>query len=86
MMLDNTPSPKAPPRNPTAEGARARAEGRNREPCPYPLDSEERHEWVEGYDGVESEGAPLVTEPGPMPRGPKGERRANIDYSARIGS
>jgi ribosome modulation factor len=62
MLLDNNPTPKPLPENPTAEGMRARALGRGRELCPYPLHSEERHEWLEGFDGVGAEGAPLVPE------------------------
>jgi len=56
------PPPIRPVVDATSEGARARAEGRSRQDCPYPPDSEERHEWFEGYDGTQTEGAPLVAE------------------------
>jgi hypothetical protein len=64
-MSDDLPSRDDPTPNnsaidPTAEGARARAQGAPREACPYPLDSEQRHEWLEGYDGVSVSGSPLV--------------------------
>lgn len=39
--------------DPTDEGVRARARGRGRDACPYALGSEEREEWLEGYDGRE---------------------------------
>ena len=48
--------------DPTAEGARARAQGTPREACPYAQDSEEFHDWVEGYDGMSVEGSPLARE------------------------
>ncbi|MBY0295636.1 MAG: hypothetical protein K2X71_06300 [Methylobacterium sp.] len=50
-MSTTDPDPTNPAIDPTAEGARARQQGRPREACPYPLDSEEREEWMEGYDG-----------------------------------
>ena len=46
----------------TAEGARARAQGKPREACPYALDSEERHEWFDGYDGRSVQGSALMPE------------------------
>ena len=62
MILGTDPTPKPLPQNPTAEGMRARALGRGRDACPYQLDSEKRHEWLEGFDGASAEGAPLVAE------------------------
>ncbi|MEL6059832.1 MULTISPECIES: ribosome modulation factor [unclassified Methylobacterium] len=42
----------AVPSDPIAEGARARAQGRPKDACPYPADSADRIAWLEGYDGV----------------------------------
>ena len=56
------PNPSQPTIDPTAEGARARAENKPREACPYAPDTEERHEWLEGYDGMSTEGSALVPE------------------------
>lgn len=41
-----------------AEGAHARAIGRPKDSCPYPVDSPERTAWLEGYDGTPSEDGP----------------------------
>jgi hypothetical protein len=51
-----------PVADPTAEGMKARARHQRRDACPYALGSEERHEWLEGYDGMISEGARLEPE------------------------
>ena len=59
------PTPNKSAMDPTAEGARARAQGTPREACPYAQDSEEFHEWVEGYDGMSVEG---------FASGPRGEK------------
>src|SRR3954447_21942358 len=56
------PNPSQPTIDPTAEGARARAENKPREACPYAPDTEERHEWLEGYDAISTEGAAHVPE------------------------
>ncbi|WP_348532339.1 ribosome modulation factor [Methylorubrum aminovorans] len=48
-----------------AEGARARNQGRPRDACPYPLNSPERTEWFEGYDGAPADRAP----DGPLDKG-----------------
>jgi hypothetical protein len=56
------PTPNTSAMDPTAEGARARAQGIPREACPYPQGSEEFHEWVEGYNGISVEGSPLARE------------------------
>ncbi len=61
-MSTDDPNPKQPALDATAEGARARAKGNPRDACPYPPDSEERHEWFEGYDGTSVEGSPLAPE------------------------
>lgn len=50
--------PHKPADDPIAEGARARAQGRPRDACPYPGDSSERREWLEGYDGAPMDRAP----------------------------
>jgi ribosome modulation factor len=55
-------NPNQPAVDATAEGARAKAQGLPRNACPYALDSEQHHEWLEGYDGVTVEGSPLVPE------------------------
>lgn len=44
--------------DPTAEGALARRQGRPKDACPYPLDSDERARWLEGFDGLPSDRAP----------------------------
>lgn len=60
-MLENHSTQKSVThKDPTDDGMRARAHGKRRDLCPYPLGSEERHEWLEGYDGVNAENAPLV--------------------------
>lgn len=41
----------------SAEGARARAQGRPKDSCPYPADSPERRSWLEGYDGLPADRA-----------------------------
>lgn len=46
------------PSDPIAEGARARAQGRPKDACPYPANSETRTAWFEGYDGVPAEPTP----------------------------
>ena len=56
------PTPNKLAMDPTAEGARARAQGTPREACPYTQDSEEFHEWIEGYDGMSVDGSPLARE------------------------
>jgi ribosome modulation factor len=56
------PCPDRPTVDATAEGARARAQGAPREACPYALDSEKRHEWLEGYDGRSNQGSALMPE------------------------
>lgn len=69
MMPDNAVAQKRPAhKGPIDDGLRARGQGKRRDVCPYPLGSEERHEWgseerhewLEGYDGVDAEGASLV--------------------------
>ncbi|GJE28034.1 ribosome modulation factor [Methylobacterium organophilum] len=55
-MSDSTPRP--PPRDAIAEGARARAQGRRKDACPYPADSPERRAWMEGFDGKPADQAP----------------------------
>ncbi|ACB79001.1 hypothetical protein PUR23_09900 [Methylorubrum populi] len=57
--------PHRPPADPIAEGARARNQGRPRDACPYPLNSPERTEWLEGYDGIPADRAP----DGPLDKG-----------------
>ncbi|MFC6792012.1 Rmf/CrpP family protein [Methylobacterium komagatae] len=47
-----TDSPAAETPDPIAEGARARTHGRPKDACPYPAESRERVEWLEGYDGI----------------------------------
>lgn len=47
-----------PPTDPIAEGARARAHGRPKDACPYPLDTPERTAWIEGYDGAPADRGP----------------------------
>ncbi|WCS27620.1 hypothetical protein LOK46_12570 [Methylobacterium sp. NMS14P] len=47
-----------PPADPIAEGARARAQGRPKDACPYPVDSPARRAWIEGYDGAPADRAP----------------------------
>ncbi|MDP4024245.1 Rmf/CrpP family protein [Methylobacterium sp. NEAU 140] len=44
--------------DPIAEGARARAQGRPKDACPYPADSPERAAWLEAYDGTPAGRAP----------------------------
>lgn len=48
--MTDSPTSEAP--DPIAEGARARAHGRPKDACPYPAESPERVEWLEGYDGM----------------------------------
>jgi ribosome modulation factor len=63
-MSTSDPDPTKPTRDPTAEGARARHQGRPRDACPYPLDSEKREEWMEGDDGrVQGAGPDLPMDP-----------------------
>jgi len=38
--------------DPLTEGARARARGRPKDACPYPVASPACIAWLEGYDGV----------------------------------
>lgn len=66
--MRETPAPEAEPATPNAiaEGARARAHGRPKDACPYPAESRERREWLEGYDGIPAD--PMPT--GPMPGEP----------------
>ncbi|SDO07514.1 hypothetical protein SAMN05216360_114127 [Methylobacterium phyllostachyos] len=45
------------PTDPIQEGARARAQGRPKDACPYPAKSGARTAWLEGYDGVPAEHA-----------------------------
>ena len=47
-----------PPADPIAEGARARAQGRPKDACPYPANSAARKAWLEGSEGAPSERAP----------------------------
>lgn len=47
-----------PPADPIAEGARARAQGRPKDACPYPADSPARRAWIEGYDGAPADRVP----------------------------
>ena len=81
-MSEGDPNPTKPAVDATAEGARARAQGVHRDACPYAPDSEKRHEWLEGYDGVGSEGSPLVSETLPAPASPlrrlEGGRRKKL--------
>ena len=51
------PDPRATT-DPIAEGARARAQGRPKDACPYPTESKERAAWLEGYDGVPASRGP----------------------------
>lgn len=50
--MAHDPDSDARANDPTAEGARARAQGRPKDACPYPAESRERTAWFEGYDGV----------------------------------
>jgi ribosome modulation factor len=59
-MSDDDPNPDIKAVDPTAEGSRARAKGRDRDACPYAADTEERHEWLEGYDGRDAQGSELT--------------------------
>ncbi|QGY03930.1 hypothetical protein MMSR116_20035 [Methylobacterium mesophilicum SR1.6/6] len=52
------PSLPDPPSDPIAEGARARAQGRPKDACPYPAHSAARAAWLEGYDGAPVDRAP----------------------------
>ncbi|MEG9528958.1 MAG: hypothetical protein MIL41_24845 [Hyphomicrobiales bacterium] len=47
-----------PPADPITEGARARAQGRPKDACPYPAHSAARTAWLEGYDGAPVDRAP----------------------------
>lgn len=49
---DEMTNPIKPPTDPISEGARARAQGRPKDACPYPANSSEREAWMEGYDGA----------------------------------
>jgi ribosome modulation factor len=51
-------NPHRPPTDPISEGARARAQGRPKDACPYPADSEARAAWLDAYDGMPAERAP----------------------------
>lgn len=63
-MSTTDPDPIKATRDPAAEGARARHQGKPRDACSYPLGSQEREEWMEGYDGrVEGAGPDLPMEP-----------------------
>ena len=62
MSLADDFTPERSGADPTAKGKNARLASQPRESCPYPLGSEERHEWLEGYDGVGSEGGALMPE------------------------
>ncbi|PXW65473.1 hypothetical protein BY998_103285 [Methylobacterium sp. B4] len=55
-MSENDPHRQ--PEDTIAEGARARAQGRPRDACPYPRDTPERTGWLEGYDGSPADRAP----------------------------
>ena len=55
--MSETTHPPMPP-DPIAEGARARAQGRPKDACPYPADSADRIAWLEGYDGIPSDHTP----------------------------
>ncbi len=61
-MSYDDPNPSQAAVDPTAEGSRARAEGKPRDACPYLAGSEERQEWLEGYDGPSTQGVPLMPE------------------------
>ncbi|MFE1603324.1 ribosome modulation factor [Methylobacterium sp. ID0610] len=50
--------PPQPADDPAAQGVRARQNGKPRDVCPYPLDTEEREQWLEGYDGRERTAPP----------------------------
>jgi len=55
-------SETAPPRRPSdpiAEGARARAQGRPKDACPYGANTPERIAWMEGYDGAPRDHHPI---------------------------
>jgi hypothetical protein len=54
------PNPGGLSVDPTAEGARARAQGEFRNLCPYASDTEECREWLEGYDGANAQGFPRL--------------------------
>ncbi|GJD67332.1 ribosome modulation factor [Methylobacterium gnaphalii] len=53
--MSDEPDPR---KDASAEGARARAQGRPKDSCPYPADSPERRAWLEGFDGVPDGRAP----------------------------
>lgn len=53
-MMDD----REPASDPIAEGARARAQGRPKDSCPYPNDAPGRIEWMEGFDGAPRDRAP----------------------------
>nr|WP_043754127.1 Rmf/CrpP family protein [Methylobacterium nodulans] len=42
---------KKPTSDPVSEGVRAHQRGKPRDACPYPAKSEQRQQWLEGYDG-----------------------------------
>ena len=56
---DSDPNPNEPAVDATAEGSRVRMSGGARTSCPYPPDSEEYEEWLEGYDGNEQSVKPI---------------------------
>ena len=56
------PDPRQSAIDATAEGSRARTLGLPRDACPYEPNSEEAHEWFEGYDGRGTRGSPLTRE------------------------
>ena len=53
------PNPNESAVDATAEGSRARTSGGIRTSCPYPPDSEECEEWLEGYDGNDQPVKPI---------------------------
>jgi hypothetical protein len=58
--MGHNPDPDRRVIDPTSEGTRA--EGRSSQDCPPEPDLEERHEWLEGYDFTQTEGARLAPE------------------------
>ncbi len=63
-MSTSDPDPTKSTSDPAAEGARARHRGKPRDACSYPIDSKEREEWMEGYDGrVRHAGPDLPKDP-----------------------
>ena len=62
VQTDDQLTPTHRAKDPTAQGELAREQGQSADACPYPPGSEERHEWLEGYKGVSSQGSALMPE------------------------